>query len=237
MYDELASAIHSIQVLSINLIQLIPGGSWLAKAQRDWESGDWGRQEGSGKYFQLSVGWIWMDRLTQKEKDALEGQLTITLTLRKFPSSQQRYPKCTELWFLPSLRLQRPCSQTMLSTDHVFRVSACGRRGGDDFKNVAEKISLKLYQRQSVLPMSLHTPHPTVPACTHTHTHIHIIITTLATITRSGQSFVSWDSCCPFKVVLAGHVTENSHATWEGHFRQYYCSCPVCPWGTLSMGY
>lgn len=147
------------------------------------------------------------------------------------PSSQQRYPKCTELWFLPRLSLERPCGQILLLIEHIFRVSACGRRGGDDFnkccwkKNWSESWSNTISSNLLSSHSSSNCPcmYMLPPPPPHTQTHKLLCHCHLSYHHKEQwQAFVSWDSFYPFMVVLAGHMTENSHANWEDYFIHYY---------------
>lgn len=111
-----------------------------------------------------------MDRLTEKDKVALERLLTITSCPRMLPSLWQSYSKCTELWFLSTLSLERPCYMLLL-TEHIFRVSACGRRGGYDLNKCCWK------KKSETLPriVSCFSFHSSLH-CLYMLIHIHRLI-------------------------------------------------------------
>ena len=158
-----------------------------------------------------------MDRFTKKDKVALERLLTLTSSPRMLPSLWQSYSKCTELWFLSTLSLERPCYMLLL-TEHIFRVSACGRRVGYDLNKCCWKKKTiwnsatysQLFLFPLLTPLSLHA---------HTRSQTDVVRSPpWATLTRKSELSFVLGLFCPFRVVLAGHITENSHAKWAEYF-------------------
>lgn len=152
-------------------------------------------------------------------KDALEDSLTVISSPRMLSSSQQRYPKYTEQWFLPSLRLKRPYGQILFLTKIYLGFQPVEEEemtikcwwGG-------KKISLKLLSHTiSFNLLSSHSspsfPYVHVHAYTHTHTNTNSFHHHFGHHHKEKWlSFVSWGYFCPLGIVFAGYVTEISHA-------------------------